>query len=168
MDEHRGGQWDVSNDDPWGYGQQAGGSPDPASPGSGRYPFVGSASFTGPGNDPLGPPASAIPAVAPIRPPILWLGLSAAAGLVGGFVGWFFGVRLVPALLGWLLAGPVAIGLLARYIWRDTVRRAQPTRTDYGWTGPAYYACAVLAILATALAAYEIALWFGRGGGPVL
>ncbi len=162
MDEHGGGWWDVSNDDPWGHGQQAGGAPDPAAAGWGPSPFA-----TSPGSDPLGSPGTA-GASAPIRPPILWLGLSAAAALIGGFVGWFLGVRLVPALLGWLLAGPIAIGLLARYVWRDTVRRAQPTRSDYGWTGPAYYACAVLAVLATALAAYEIALWFGRGGGPVL
>jgi hypothetical protein len=103
-----------------------------------------------------------------MKPPVVWLGLSALAAVLGGFVAWFFGVRLAPALLGWLLAGPAAIGLLAHYVWRDTVRRSQPTRSEYGWAAPAYYACLILAILATALAAFVIALWFGRGSGAVL
>ncbi|HEY5783702.1 MAG TPA: hypothetical protein VIT65_02895 [Microlunatus sp.] len=108
-----------------------------------------------------GPVFTPIPAV---KPPVIWLGLSAVSALVGGFVGWFFGVRLFPALIGWFLAGPVAIGLLGRYVWLDTVRRAQPTRIDYPWAAPAYHACLALAILASAIVATVIALWFGRGG----
>lgn len=113
------------------------------------------------------PSAYSDPDSAPIpvgKPPVLWLGLSALSALVGGFVGWFFGVRLPPALIGWFLAGPVAIGLLGRYVWLDTVRRAQPTRIDYPWAAPAYYASLGLAIAATAVVATVIALWFGRGG----
>jgi len=98
----------------------------------------------------------------------LWYGRKISAAVLGGFVAWFLGLALIPALVGWLLAGPVALGLLARFVWRDTVRRARPTRIDYGWTTPAYYSCLLLAIAATALAAYEIAVWFGRSGGALL
>lgn len=129
----------MVDNDPWG------GSPEP---------------FGGSGPVPM--PA------APLKPPVVWLALSALAAIVGGLAAWFWGIRLLPAMLGWLVAGPVAIGLLARYVWLDTVRRAQPTHADYAWTGPGYFGCLVLAILATAVAAFEIAVWFGRGGGPVL
>lgn len=143
----------MVNNDPWGHGQPAGGY---------------SAGSLGFGAGSFGPAAPLPTPAAPLKPPVVWLGLSAVAAVLGGFVAWFLGLALIPALVGWLLAGPVALGLLARFVWRDTVRRARPTRIDYGWTTPAYYSCLLLAIAATALAAYEIAVWFGRSGGALL
>jgi hypothetical protein len=97
----------------------------------------------------------------PTNPPVIWLALSALAAVAGGVVAGLFGTTLLPALGGWLLGGPGALGLAAVFAWQDTVRRAKPSPRVPGWVGPAYVVCLVLALLAILVASARLAFWFG-------
>jgi hypothetical protein len=108
--------------------------------------------------DDYAPPATPQPLVGP---PVLWLALGAAASLLGGAVAVVLGESLVWALVGWALSGPLAIGLLGRFVQLDTKRRALPTHLEYGWVKPVYVVCVVLALAAVILSALRIGFWAG-------
>jgi hypothetical protein len=151
----------VSNDDRWGFGQSADrGAP---TPGAARDPAAPQGDFSFAGFDPLDDSGS-LPATSALTiasPPARWLIFGAAASLVGGAVAALLGEMIVPAVVGWFLSGPVAIGLLAVFIRLDTERLARPTRALFGWVKPAYVACVVLALAAVCVSAVRIALWAG-------
>ena len=99
-------------------------------------------------------------------PPLTWFAVTlllAMAGVVltvisaasGGGV-------LVPALAGWLLAGPLAIGALAVYSRVDTRRRSESIYSAPRWTTTLYWAVLVVCLVGIALGAWQIALWAGR------
>jgi hypothetical protein len=103
------------------------------------------------------------PGVAQISTPrVLWLVLGAAVSLIGVLVAALFGAMIIPAVAGWLLSGPIAIGLLAAFVQSETRRRAMPTFASYAWVQPLYVLCIVLALGGVVVSALRIALWAGR------
>ncbi|MFP5347634.1 MAG: hypothetical protein ACLGIA_11495 [Actinomycetes bacterium] len=91
------------------------------------------------------------------RPPLLWVALGLATAVVGTVVAAVWGRMLPLALLGWLFAGPTAIGLLALFTARDTAQRARPVYASPTWVSLAYWASLAVALLGLLLAAYHIA-----------
>jgi len=107
---------------------------------------------------------------APIRagsPPLLWLAaafVSAALGLVIVLLRHDPGTGSVPyfAFTSWVLAGPVAIGLLAVFLTKDTNARARALYAAPAWVPWAYRAVLLVALVAIVLSAIHIADWAGR------
>ena len=99
-------------------------------------------------------------------PPLTWFVvalLTAAAGVVLSVVSAMSGGGvLAPALAGWLLAGPVAIGALAVYTRVDTRRRSESIYSAPRWAARLYWAVLVVCLVGIALGAWQIALWAGR------
>lgn len=97
-----------------------------------------------------------------VRTPVVWLAAAIGLGLAGAVVAWFFGDAIGPALAAWVLAGPLAIGLLAVHSLRDTALR---TRLGYDRRPSAtglYTAAIVVAAVGIGLSAWRIAEWAGR------
>ena len=99
-------------------------------------------------------------------PPLKWFAVTlllAAAGVVLAVISAASGGGvLVPALAGWLLAGPLAIGALAVYTRVDTRRRSESIYSAPRWTATLYWAVLAVCLLGIALGAWQIALWAGR------
>jgi hypothetical protein len=99
-------------------------------------------------------------------PPLKWFGVAlvmAAAGVVLALVSATGGGGVfAPALAGWLLAGPVAIGALAVYTRVDTRRRSESIYSAPRWAARLYWAVLVVCLVGIALGAWQIALWAGR------
>jgi hypothetical protein len=68
---------------------------------------------------------------------------------------------LSAALTGWLLAGPVAIGVLAEFTRVDTRRRANAVYSAPRWVGTLYWAIVGVCLLGIAVGAWHIAIWAG-------
>jgi hypothetical protein len=117
-------------------------------------------------------PSSAAPMTAPApatasgtgraSAPVLWLGLAGlvvavAVGLNVASSSWHL------AVVGWLLAGPVAVGLFAVFVLGDTKRRADPwyAASDLVDWGRRVLVLAIL--VAVALNAWTFADAVGRG-----
>ena len=117
------------------------------------------------GQDAFGQPTSAA-MLATAGPPLKWFGVTlllAVAGVVLAVVSAASGGGvLVPALVGWLLAGPLAIGTLAVYTRVDTRRRSESIYSAPRWTATLYWAVLVVCLVGIALGAWQIALWAGR------
>jgi hypothetical protein len=99
-------------------------------------------------------------------PPLKWFAVTlllAVAGVVLAVISAASGGGvLVPALAGWLLAGPLAIGALAVYSRVDTRRRSESIYSAPRWTATLYWAVLVVCLVGIALGAWQIALWAGR------
>ena len=99
-------------------------------------------------------------------PPLKWFGVAlvtAAAGVVLDLISATGGGGvLAPALAGWLLAGPVAIGALAVYTRVDTRRRSESIYSAPRWATRLYWAVLVVCLVGIALGAWQMALWAGR------
>jgi hypothetical protein len=61
-----------------------------------------------------------------------------------------------------LLAGPVAIGVLAEFSRADTRRRTHAVYSAPRWVPNVYWAILVVCLLGIAVGAWHIALWAGR------
>lgn len=115
------------------------------------------------GPTPLGPRTSGAEA-APLqiaRPPTVLLsaaGAIAAAGLAVAVIGW----QSWLALIGWALAGPLAIGVMGAFLGSDTRRRAEPIYVRPDWITIAYAAVAVLSAVGIIVGAIGFAIWMGR------
>lgn len=99
-------------------------------------------------SSPVGPPVALMVAAAVV----------AALGIVIGAVfwgGWLAGI-------GWLLAGPIAIGILAVFIATDTARRSAPIYLRPDWVSLAYAAVMVLVVAGVIVGALGFAFWVGR------
>lgn len=96
------------------------------------------------------------------RPPLPYLGLAAAISLVALLLAALLGAIPGLAITAWVLAGPVAIGVLAYFIKADTAERARPVYAAPNWVRPAYVAALVLCGAAVVVAALRIAFWVGR------
>ena len=99
-------------------------------------------------------------------PPLKWFGVAlvmAAAGVALAVVSATNGGGvLAPALAGWLLAGPVAIGALAVYTRVDTRRRSESIYSAPRWAARLYWVVLAVCLIGIALGAWQIALWAGR------
>jgi len=82
----------------------------------------------------------------------------AAVGLAMGVV---WGPRLAAAFAGWLLAGPLAIGVLAEFSRVDTRRRTHAVYSAPRWVPNVYWAILGVCLLGIAVGAWHIALWAG-------
>ena len=96
------------------------------------------------------------------KPPLGWLVGALAVGLVGAVVA-FFGRNPAIAIVGWALAGPGAIGLLAVFAQRDVGQRALPIYIHSpARTAALYWAVIAAAAVGIAVSAWYLALWAGR------
>lgn len=98
----------------------------------------------------------------PAGPPVVWLAISAVAVVTAAVLVVVFG-SATAGLIGWILAGPVAISLLAVFGLRDGAVRAT------GWYRPSDVAewgrraIAVACLLVVVLSAYQVADDVARG-----
>ncbi|KRB75811.1 hypothetical protein ASE01_12170 [Nocardioides sp. Root190] len=88
--------------------------------------------------------------------PVFWLciGLAlvaAAAGL------WFLDDGVPLAVLGWVLAGPLAIGVLAIFLLQDSRRRAGSWYAPAAAAAPLTAVLVVTALVVVGLHAYHVA-----------
>lgn len=133
----------MSSDDPFGFSNQPG------------TESLGQA----PARDPRGPSA-ADSAVA--RTPVGMLLAAIVIGLAAVVIAVLFGERPPMAVLAWVLAGPVGIGLYAAFRMQDTRARSRPfyAVTSLGRTAP--WAAFVVLAAGVVLAALRIAQWIGH------
>ena len=96
------------------------------------------------------------------RPPLRFLGLAIVLAAAGAVIAGGWGTAIVAAGIGWLLAGPVAIGVLAVYTLVDTRRRTDAVYSAPSWIGAAYWTVVVVCLIGIAVGAWELALWAGR------
>ncbi|MCW2653715.1 MAG: rane protein [Mycobacterium sp.] len=94
-------------------------------------------------------------------PPTALFALAFAPAAVGLAIGLLWGPRVAAALAGWLLAGPVAIGVLAEFTRVDTRRRTHAVYCAPRWVPNVYWAILVVCLLGIAVGAWHIALWAG-------
>lgn len=97
----------------------------------------------------------------PVGPPTVLLvvaGVLAAAGIAIGALFWGHW----QALIGWLLAGPIAIGVAALFSSRDTLRRTSAVYLRPGWIMAAYAAVMLLVTAGVIVGACGFAIWVGR------
>ena len=99
-------------------------------------------------------------------PPLKWFAIAlllALAGVVLALVSVASGGGvLLPALAGWLLAGPVAIGALAVYTRVDTRRRSESIYSAPRWATRLYWLVLMACLIGIVVGAWQIALWAGR------
>jgi len=101
-------------------------------------------------------------AVAP-RVSLLWLGLGIATAATAAAVALWFGAVAPIAIVCWVLAGPVAIGLLAVHVLRATAVRAGPTAwTEPRAAVPLYWTALAVSAIGIGISAWRIADWAGR------
>lgn len=114
--------------------------------------------------DPLARPgaeASGAGALTLATPPnglLIVAGGVAAIGAVVGAVGW----GQWWALLGWLLAGPIAIWLIARFIAVDTLRKTATVYSRPSSTGVLWTVALAVVVIAIAVTALAVGFWIGR------
>jgi hypothetical protein len=96
------------------------------------------------------------------RPPLGLFGLAIALAGAGALIAGVWGGALVAAAVGWSLAGPVAIGVLAFYTLVDTRRRTDAVYSAPSWTGAAYWVVVAVCLSGIAIGAWHLALWAGR------
>ena len=96
------------------------------------------------------------------RPPLNLFVLAIALAAAGVLIAGIWGNTLIDAALGWLLAGPVAIGVLAIYTLVDTRRRTDAVYSAPSWTGSAYWVVIAVCLAGIAIGAWHLALWAGR------
>lgn len=100
--------------------------------------------------------------VTPNRPPLLWIGIGLLLGGAAVVIA-LIGRTATTGLIGWILAGPAAIGAVAMFAVTDAKRR------ESGWYAPSDVAdwgrrlLIVLALVAVALCAWFIANDVARG-----
>jgi hypothetical protein len=94
-------------------------------------------------------------------PPLALFALAFALAAVGLAIGLGWGPRVTAAFAGWLLAGPVAIGVLAEFSRVDTRRRTHAVYSAPRWVPNVYWAILGVCLLGIAVGAWHIALWAG-------
>jgi hypothetical protein len=94
-------------------------------------------------------------------PPVALFALAFALAAVGLAIGLVWGPRVTAAFAGWLLAGPVAIGVLAEFSRVDTRRRTHAVYSAPRWVQNVYWAILGVCLVGIAVGAWHIALWAG-------
>lgn len=97
-------------------------------------------------------------------PPLMLFCLAFAAAIFGVVLSAvaIAGSAVLPAFIGWLLAGPAAIGMLAWFTSADTRRRLSSVYSAPTWLRSAYWAVISTCAFGIGAAAWQIALWAGR------
>lgn len=113
--------------------------------------------------DVFGPTTGAASAAAMTvaRPPVALFAFAFAIAAAGLVIGLVCGPRLGAAFVGWLLAGPVAIGVLAQFSRVDTSRRTNAVYSAPRWVSNVYWLILGVCLLGVAVGAWHIALWAG-------
>jgi uncharacterized membrane protein len=94
---------------------------------------------------------------------MIWLALGIALGIAAIIVH-VVGSGFWPGLTGWLLGGPIVIGVLAVFVNQDTARRADPWYAESSVAPWARRLLVVLSLVAVVLNSLSIADFFSRGG----
>jgi hypothetical protein len=142
-------------------------SPQPASNlNTGFDPFAGSPPRPAKSHDVFGATATAATeagaSLTVARPPLALFGLAIALAAAGAVIAGVWGGALPAAIVGWLLAGPLAIGILAVYTLVDTRRRTSAVYSAPSWTKAAYWTVVAVCMTGIAIGAWHLALWAGR------
>lgn len=95
------------------------------------------------------------------RPPIVLLVIALVLAVVAGVVSLLLAQPVV-AILCWVVAGPIAIGLLAAFVRKDTYARSAGLYAAPGFVRPLYWLAIVGCLLAIWAPAWRIADWVGR------
>jgi hypothetical protein len=97
--------------------------------------------------------------------PTAWLTAAGAAAVIGLIVAVVALAALDSgplAVVAWVLSGPVAIGLLAAFTYRDTQARASAFYTEPLWVPWATRVVLAVSCIAVLISAWNIADWIGR------
>jgi hypothetical protein len=151
----------------WGPPAPPGGFPPPATPPG------GTAAGTPGGWSPVPGPPQADPGGAPFeqrgfggelvgRPPVGWLVGALVLGVAAAAIALTLGASFWVAMGAWLVAGPVAIGLLAVFGQRDIRQRARPIYHAPSWVPLLYWSTLVAAAAGVGASAWRLAEWAGR------
>ncbi len=145
---------------PWNTGAQGGGQ-SPVAPPVGHVQRPSPQQFR-PGHDDWDdrPGAAANEAVA--RPPIVWLAVGVGLAVIGAVLGLVFR-SATWSVLGWLLSGPAAIGMLAVFALADAAKRQRLWYVPGQAAGWLRRSLVVLALMAIAVNAWIIADAVARG-----
>lgn len=95
------------------------------------------------------------------KPPAWLLFLAAGLALAAGIVALIVGNPIV-AIVCWLVAGPVAIGLLALFVVKDTFARSSGLYAAPDWVKPLHYAAIGVSLLCILAPALRLADWVGH------
>lgn len=98
-----------------------------------------------------------------ITAPLLWLGLGLAVVVLAAAL-WFVNDGVPLAVVGWLLAGPIAIGFWALFLIKDSRRRAGAWYAPSAATRPLTLLLVTTALVVVALHAYHVADTVSRSG----
>jgi hypothetical protein len=140
-------------------------APDDVNLGSGFDPFANVASPSGTSRQDAfggGDTTLAAPGLAVAHPPLALFILAAGLAAVGIVTAAVWGAWLAAAAVGWLLAGPIAIGVLAYYTRVDTRRRSDAVYSAPAWTASLYRAVVALCLIGISVGAWHLALWAGQ------
>lgn len=94
--------------------------------------------------------------------PVLWCALAGVAALAGIALAVLGTGSTKLAFVGWAVAGPLAIGLLAAHTLFDTKQRAKPFYSQPGWAAPVYWVVLAVAFVGVGLCSWSIADWAAR------
>jgi hypothetical protein len=133
-----------------GFDPFAGAAPPPP------QPHTGGGAFGGPG-------MVAAPSTLEVtRPPLFLFAVAFGVALVGAVIAGVWGAAILAALGGWLLAGPLAIGVLAAFTHVDTRRRARAVYSAPTWVSTLYWAVLACCAVGIGIGAWRIAMWAGK------
>lgn len=96
-------------------------------------------------------------------PPLVWL-FAAFGVVVVSAILWVLNDSIPLGVVGWLLAGPLAVGLWAMFLIQDNRRRVAAWYAPSSLTVPLRVALLFLAFAMVALHAYHVADQLSRGG----
>lgn len=106
-------------------------------------------------------PNATVAAAPPVRLVVAALAV-AVAGIVASAVVATTDTSIALAFVGWLLAGPAAIGGLAMFTHIDTRRRSHSVYSAPTWLSSAYWLVVTVCGLGVGVGAWQLALWAGR------
>lgn len=99
--------------------------------------------------------------ITPVSPPVILLYSSLLSAGLGAVLAWILGSSAM-TLLGWVFAGPIAIGLIGYYHKVDTLRRATDLYAEPGYLKILYMTTIAVCLVAVVIAAVFVGLWWGR------
>jgi hypothetical protein len=154
--------------DPYDFGpptSRQGSDPPPYAAGSFGTPHAWNQARSAPIDDEFGRtdhgPGLADPYVV-VRTPVIWLLCAMVLGIAGAVGAAVLGSSISAALVAWVLAGPLAIGLIAVHSLRDTALRTRLGYNQLTGATAMYAVTIVVAAVGIGLSAWRIAEWAGR------